>query len=94
MDLDMTWSWLVLSVILGEAKVLDALFIWPAFALWLPLPATQSSKMVSRLHTEAVLVLVVAHAVNRGIIRLDTHTGTIIFDPIAGLAAPAVTPVW
>ena len=50
--------------------------------------------MGSRLHAPGVLVLSIVHAVHIIIIRLDTHTGSIVLDPLAGLAAPAVTPVW
>ena len=50
--------------------------------------------MGSRLHAPGVLVLSIVHAVHSIIIRLDTHTGSIVLDPLAGLAAPAVTPVW
>jgi len=40
-----------------------------------------------------LLVLSIVHAVHVLIVRLDTHTGSIVLNPLAGLAAPAVTPL-
>merc|ERR1719160_432251 len=90
----MARSWLVVLMLFGEAKVAEAFLVRPAFASWLAFPSTKGGKMSSWLHTPGVFVAAVVHAVHLVIIRLDTHTGSIIFNPLAGLTAPAVAPIW
>merc|ERR1719331_1496967 len=65
----------------------------PAFARRLPVPTAQGGKVGCWLHTPSVLILSIVHAIDRFVIRLNTHTGTIILDPLARLAAPTVTPI-
>jgi hypothetical protein len=90
----MTWSWLVVFMLRGEAEVVDALLMRPALAFRLAIPSTEGGKMGSWLHTPGVLTITIVHAVHTVGIGLDAHTGSILLDPLARLAAPTVTPIW
>jgi hypothetical protein len=79
----MTRGWFVVFVFLGEAKIIDTFLMGPAFASRLTVSATQRGKMGSWLDSPGVLIVAIVHAVHIVEIRLDTHTGTIIFNPFA-----------
>jgi hypothetical protein len=63
--------------------MLHALLERPAIALWLTIPAAQSSKVGSGLLAPTVFVLVIAHAVDMIVVCLDAHTGSVFLDPLA-----------
>jgi hypothetical protein len=83
MNGDMSWSWFVVFVFRSEAEVVQALLVRPTLAFRLAIPAAEGSKMVSGLHTPGVFVVPIVHAVDFVIFGLDTHTGSIILNPLA-----------
>jgi hypothetical protein len=106
-DSDMAWRWQVFGsgafriFAVGEAHMVETFLEGPAIAFWHARFVTQGSEMGCRLLTPTVLrwdvvcwvVIMVAHAIHVVIVSLNAHAGSIVLDPLARLAAPAVTPV-